>query len=87
MVVPFLQHLEFCKEISEDEVYLISKEHLKCSSGPVERFFFFPALVSEERPSGAGEAIVTPSYRCGWTLQCSQPHQCLTPQFLHVLLL
>ena len=87
MVVAFLQHLEFCQEISEAEVSLISREHFRCSSGPVERFFFFPALVSEERPSGAGEAIDTPSYRCGWTLQCSRPHQFLTPQFLHVLLL
>jgi len=53
----------------------------------MERFFFFPALVSEERPGEASEAIETPSYRCGWILQCSQPHQFLTPQFLHVLLL
>ena len=87
MVVTFLQHLEFCQEIPETEVSLISRRHFRCSSGPVERFFFFPALVSEERPSGAGEAIDTPSYRCGWTLQCSRPHQFLTPQFLHVLLL
>ena len=87
MVVAFLQHLEFCQEISEAEVSLISREHFRCSSGLVERFFFFPALVSEERPSGAGEAIDTPSYRFGWTLQCSRPHQFLTPQFLHVLLL
>ena len=87
MVVPFLQHLEFCQEIPEAEVSLISSRHFKCSSGPLERFFFFPALVSEEKPSGAGETIDTPSYRCGWTLQCSRPHQFLSPQFLHVLLL
>ena len=87
MVVAFLQHLEFCQEISEAEVSLISREHFRCSCGPVERFFFFPALVSEERPGGAGKAIDTPSYRCGWTLQCSRPYQFLTPQFLHVLIL
>ena len=87
MVVAFLRHLEFCQEISEPEVSLISSRHFRCSCGPMERFFFFPALVSEERPSGASEAIDTPSYRFGWTLQCSQPHQFLTPQFLHVLLL
>ena len=86
MVVAFLQHLEFCQEISEAEVSLIGSKHFS-SCGPLERFFFFPALVSEERPSGASEAIDTPSYRCGWTLQCSQPHQFLTTQFLHVLLL
>ena len=87
MVVAFLQHLEFCQEISEAEVSLISREHFNLSCGPMERFLFFPALVSEEKPSGASEAIDTPSYRCGWTLQCSRPHQFLTPQFLHVLLL
>ena len=87
MVVAFLQHLEFCQEISEDEVSLISRGDFGLSCGPMERFFFFPALVSEERPSRASEAIDTPSYRCGWTLQCSRPHQFLTPEFLHVLLL
>ena len=39
MVVAFLQHLEFCQEISEPEVSLISSQHFKCSSGPKERFF------------------------------------------------
>ena len=87
LVVAFLRHLEFCQEISESEVSLISTRHFRCSYGPVERFFFFPALVSEERPSEAGAAIETPSYRCGWTLQCSLLHQFLTPQFLHVLLI
>ena len=87
LVVAFLQHLEFCQEISESEVSLITTRHFRCSYGPVERFFFFPALVSEERPSETGAAIETPSYRCGWILKCSQPHQFLTPQFLHVLLL
>ena len=87
MVVAFLQHLEFCQQLSEPEVSLISSRHFTCSCGPMERFFFFPALVSEEKPGGAGEAIDTPSYRCGWTLECSQPHQFLSSQFLHVLLL
>ena len=87
MVVAFLQHLEFCQEISEAGVSLITSQHFRCSCGPMERFFFFPALVSEEKPSGPCNAIDTPSYRCGWTLQCSQPHQFFTPQFLHVLLL
>ena len=86
LVVAFLRHLEFCQEISESEVSLLATRHFRCSYGPVERFFFFPALVSEERPSEAGAAIETPTYRCGWILQCSQPHQFLTPQFLHVLL-
>ena len=56
MVVAFLQHLEFCQEISEAEVSLIGNKHFS-SCGPVERFFFFPALVSEERPSGASVYI------------------------------
>ena len=87
LVVAFLQHLEFCQEISESEVSLITTRHFRCSCHPVERFLFFPALVSEERPSEGIAAIETPSYRCGWILQCSQSHQFLTPQFLHVLLL
>ena len=65
LVVAFLRHLEFCQEISESEVSLITSRHFRCSYGPVERFFFFPALVREERPSEAGAAIEAPSYRCG----------------------
>ena len=87
MVIAFLQHLEFCQEISEAGVSLITTQHFRCSCGPMERFFFFPALVSEERPSGPSKAIDAPSYKCGWTIQSSQPHQFFTPQFLHVLLL
>ena len=87
LVVAFLQHLEFCQEISESEVSLISTKHFRRSCRHAERFFFFPALVSEERPSEASAAIGTPCYKCGWILQGSQPHQFLTPQFIHVLLL
>ena len=87
MVVAFLQHLEFCQEISEAGVSLITSQHFRCSCGPMERFFFFPALVSEEKSSGPSNAIKTPSYRCEWTLQSTQPHKFFTPQFLHVLLL
>ena len=87
MVVAVLQHLEFCQEISEAGVSLITTQHFRCSCGPMERFFFFPALVSEERPSGPSKAIDAPFYECGWTIQSSEPHQFFTPQFLHVLLL
>ena len=87
MVVAFLKHLDFCLEIPVAEVFLISSRHFRVSSGSLERFFFFPALVNEVRPSEVSKAHDILTYMCGWTLQCSRHDHFLTTRFLHVLLL
>lgn len=74
-----MQHLEFCIEISDSEVSLIVSRHFKHSYGPMERFSFFPALISVERPSEASAVrLVHSAYTV--TMQCVQEREmkCIT---------
>ena len=98
MVSQFLCHLEFCQQVTDDEV-------LKLLQAPVsitceERVFFFPSLVSIEAPEfekGQIPAHTSPTqvwkpssnfvYNSGWILQCSKAEHHFTPRFLQVLLL
>ena len=84
MIVSFLTHLEFCQQIPQSEACLISTE---VSQGHSPPFYFFPALVSEDRPTESGQSIEQTHYKCGWVIRCSRPDQFLSPRFLHVLLL
>ena len=84
MIVSFLTHLEFCQQIAKSEACLIST---KVSQGHSPPFYFFPALVSEDRPTESGQSIEQTHYKCGWVIRCSRPDQFLSPRFLHVLLL
>ena len=53
----------------------------------MERFFFFPALVSIKEPDKVWEACGQFNYHFGWMLQCSHPEHFFLPRFLQVLLL
>ena len=91
MLVLFMSHFEFCQEIHDDEVlHLINQDH--CSQSALtgvskERYLFFPGLVSLEVPHDVWEADTQFPLYCGWMLQCCDPGQYLTSQFLQVLLL
>ena len=87
MIVSFLSHLEFCQQIAESEASVISGGQLGGSQQPSETFYFFPALVSEDRPKESCRSIEQTHYKCGWSLQCIRSDQFLSPRFLHVLLL
>ena len=87
MIVGFLTHLEFCHQIGESEASLISRGHLKSSDTQSESYYFFPALVSEERPEESCKSIVQAGHKSGWCLQRIQEDQFFTSRFLHVLLL
>ena len=52
-----------------------------------ESYYFFPRLVRVKHPKDIWQNSGPGQYQCGWCLQCSTEEQCLTPQFLHVLLL
>ena len=86
MIISFLSHLEFCQQIAESEASAISGCQLGSSQQPKETFYFFPSLVSEERPEESCE-LEQIDYRCGWSLQCIRSDQHLSSRFLHVLLL
>ena len=87
MIVGFLTHLQFCHQIEESETSLISKGHLKPSDTQSELYYFFPALVSKERPEESCKSIVQAGHKSGWCLQRIQEDQFFTSRFLHVLLL
>ena len=89
MLVQFLSHLEFCREIHDREVLqlLCPGEHLPPTENRRERFLFFSGLVSLKAPSGVWETNPQFPQLCGWMLQCCEAGQFLTSQFIQVLLL
>ena len=87
MIISFLSHLEFCQQIAESEASVISGDQLGGSQQSPEALYFFPALVSEDRPKESCKSIEQAHYKCGWSLQCIRSNQFLSPRFLHVLLL
>ena len=86
LITQFLCHLEFCHEITDHNL-LPLLETSSSSSPPVERFFFFPALVGIKEPDKVWEACGQFNYHFGWMLQCFQPEHFFLPRFLQVLLL
>ena len=81
MITQFMIHFELCQVL---DLSLVDTNMAPDGSpipdlGP---YFFFPALVCVERPSGA----VVPSNSFGWSLLVRFPYQFFTPRFLHVLL-
>ena len=88
MIISFMSHLEFCQQIAESEASLISEDRLGGSRQLSETFYFFPALVSKDRPKQSCKLFIKEThYKCGWSLQCIRPDQFLSSRFLHVLLL
>ena len=84
MILEFLSHMEFCREITDKEVlHLITDK----SSDDLESYYFFPSLISINTPQSVWKQDPRFGYQCGWILQCSQLDQFLTPRFLQVLLL
>ena len=85
MLVVFLQYMELCQEISHDFLTCSNMEEKDKESSNVltERLLFFPALVRETQRLDK----ISRTFRFGWCLQCSDPHQFFVPRFLHVLLL
>ena len=78
MLVGFLKSLEFCHEIDENTLKLITT-NLSSSS---DKLLYFPALVSAEPSS---EVTITDGF--GWCLWCPNPYQFFSTRFLQVLLL
>ena len=100
MVAQFLCYLEFCQEVTDDEVLQLLRIPLPINCE--ERVFFFPSLVSIDAPGFEDSTaqisahtsptqIWKPSsdfvYTSGWVLHCSQSEHHFTPRFLQVLLL
>lgn len=84
MLIGLLSHLEFCHQLSDDEVLqLIHEEH---QEQPHEKYFLFPALIKVEAPSNRWELSPDCKYHSGWILTCLSKGF-YTPRFFEVLLL
>ena len=88
MLVQFLSHLGFCREIHDHEILklLCPEEHLPPTENTSERFLFFSGLVSLKVPSCVWETNPQFPQLCGWMLQCCEAGQFLTSQFTQVFL-
>jgi hypothetical protein len=87
MFIRFLCHLEYCKEISDQETLqtITNSAYANLTS---ERSFFFPILAENSAPEGVwGGDADTFGYHCGWILQCTKPDQFFTSKFLRTLIL
>jgi hypothetical protein len=86
MFVRFLCHLEYCKEILDQEkLQVITKTAVKLTS---DRCFFFPALIKNSAPAGIWEDDSDKfNYHCGWIIQCTKPEQFFPSKFLQTIIL
>ena len=86
MICQFLCHLEFCHEITDEEILALL--HAKTDISPSgEKFFFFPGLVDLNVPPDIWQPNDEFGYHNGWFLQCIKREQFLSPRFLQVLLI
>ena len=83
LIVDFLVHMEFCREIREEDLLkLVTQAHTECS---MDRHFLFPALTQQTPPPDLWQPHPD-QYTCCWVLRCLEHHY-LTPLFQQVLLL
>lgn len=86
MLIRLLVHLEFCHEISDDDILqFIGREVTSSVIG--DTYLFFPAFVRLEAPSKVWNPKPYYTQHFGWIIKCSQPEQFFTSRFLQVLLL
>ena len=83
LIVDFLVHMEFCREIREDDLLkLVTQAHTEYGK---ERHFLFPALTQQSPPHDLWQSQPD-QYSCCWVLRCLDHHY-LSPRFHQVLLL
>ena len=87
MLVEFLSQLEFCHEIKDRDVLKLIYRDNTTQCEDLERYFFFPSLVSITRPEGVWRPNELFNYKCGFILHCSETDKFFTPRFLPVLIL
>ena len=95
MLIGFLSHLEYCSEISDEEITQLIDETKPTATSETEaaistereHYFFFPGLVTLDAPAKVWEPQPQFVHHCGWILQCPRPEHFFAPRFLQVLLL
>ena len=92
ILIGFMTHLEFCREILDNELHkLIMKHHLNntgaSTSDLSERYFLFPGLITQKAPDRLWEQKKDFKHHCCWILQCTHSNQFFSSRFLQVLFL
>ena len=87
MLIGFLSQLEFCREIEDRQILKFIYRENATKSNDLERYLFFPSLVSITRPEGVWRLNECFNYKCGFILHCSETDKFFTPRFLQVLIL
>ena len=83
LIVDFLVHMEFCREIREEDLLkLVTQAHTEYGR---DRHFLFPALTQQTPPPDLWQPHPD-QYTCCWVLRCLEHHY-LSPRFQQVLLL
>ena len=81
LITDFLVHMEFCREIREEDLLnLVTETHTEYGR---ERNFLFPALTQQSPPRDLWQPQPH-QYSCCWVLQCLEQHY-LNPRFQQVL--
>ena len=81
LITYFLVHMEFCREIREEDLLkLMTETHTEYGR---ERHFLFPALTQQSPPRDLWQPQPH-QYSCCWVLQCLEQHY-LIPRFQQVL--
>ena len=84
MLIRFLTSLQFCHQMDSYTVSCITNNK-QSDDFPInndENFLFFPALITEDKPT----SIFETTNGFGWCLWCPEPQQFLSMRFLHTLL-
>ena len=90
LIIDFLIHMEFCREMTEEDgLELVTETHPKYKE---ERHFFFPALTPPNPPPDIWQCnpdstFSYSEYSSCWFLECCSHNHCLTSRFREVLLL
>ena len=85
MKLTFLARMEYCREITDKTVLESIVEQEGYSE--TDRYYFFPNLVSLERPTDKWNTDPNYVYKSGWLIQCTMEGDFFSPHFIQALLL
>ena len=84
LVLQYMLRMEFCTEIDPQALSLIPGFDQDCLQ---DHYYFFPSLISTDRPTDVWSTHAGVSHSFGWCLKCVDPYQFFTPRFIQVLLI
>ncbi len=84
MLKGFLLHLEYCQKITDSSILELLSAEFQFSS---DEFYYFPGLVSIEKPQNVWNSLAGPVVQCGWILRVEDATSFFTPRLIQISLL